>query len=168
MTVLDNETSGKVGGKGLCRGVLGHSWLGGDTCDTSEIGGGQNEGKSWNSKLTPCLLPHGTGEFLVVHAGLSRGSGHLQQETFGWLTSKTAIRREGLTSQGMSALRNTPEHIAQAEWRPCALRGNQPSEILLVLNSDDFRPPRRLPHEENKNAGNQGTFEFEMADNFLK
>lgn len=111
MTVPDNDTSGKVGGRGLCWGVLGHSWLGSDTCDTSEIRGEQNERRSWNSKLTPYLLPHQTGEFLVVHARLSRGSGHLQQETFRWLTSKRAIIREGLTSQGMSVLRNTPEPL---------------------------------------------------------
>lgn len=50
MTVLANETPGKVSG----RGVPGLSWLAGE----------QNQGKGWNPGLMPCR----TEEVLVVHS----------------------------------------------------------------------------------------------------
>lgn len=107
MTVLANEISGKVGGRGL-------RWESLDTAGTGltpEMRAEQKEGRVWNPKLMPCLLPCRTGKVLVVHSRLSRGFSHLQHKTTRGTTSKMAIRREVVTSQSPALLWNTPEPL---------------------------------------------------------
>lgn len=75
VTVLANETSGKVGWWGLCWRILGHSWLGGDTCNTDEMVGAsrmREEAGTPNSHHGSCCAEMGRCLWSTPHhAGVS-------------------------------------------------------------------------------------------------